>query len=301
MKINKGILFVLLGAGCFGFTPIFAKLGFSYGYSLGQINIVQMIISSFLLWSITLIKRPSFKGLNKKNVPQIMITGCFIGLTSIFYYGSMQYLPASLAIILMFQFVWIGIILEWIFSKIKPAPITILSIVLILIGVFFASNIVNGNIQGLPFKGILFGILSAFTYAGFIFFSGKVAVDVDPLTRTSLMATGSTILILVLFMREIPSVLPLETDLLTVTVGVSLFGAVLPPLFFAVGSPLVPGGIANILTSIELPIAILSASLILSETVTGLQWLGTIIILAAIALNELGSRLNRMRRRHVEG
>src|SRR6185312_9225306 len=142
-----------------------------------------------------------------------MITGCLIGLTSIFYYGSMQYLPASLAIILMFQFVWIGIILEWIFSKIKPEPVTILSIILILIGVFFASNIVNGDIQGLPFKGFLFGILSAFTYAGFIFFSGKVAVNVDPLTRTSLMATGSMLLILIVFMRDIPTVMPLETNL----------------------------------------------------------------------------------------
>ncbi|MEH7382054.1 DMT family transporter [Bacillus sp. JJ1533] len=300
MKMNKGILFVLLGAGCFGFTPIFAKLGFSYGYSLGQINIVQMLISSCLLWSITLIKRPSFKGINRKNVPQMMITGCFIGLTSIFYYGSMQYLPASLAIILMFQFVWIGIILEWIFSKIKPAPITILSIVFILIGVFFASNIVNGDIKGLPFKGFLFGILSAFTYAGFIFFSGKVAVNVDPLPRTSIMATGSTILILIVFMRDIPSVLPLEANLLTTAVGVALFGAVLPPLFFAVGAPLVPGGIANILTSVELPVAILSASLILSETVTGLQWLGTAIIIAAIVLNELGNRIYRARK-HVEG
>ncbi|MBA9026397.1 EamA family transporter [Peribacillus huizhouensis] len=296
MKLNKGILFVLLGAGCFGFTPIFAKLGFSYGYSLGQINIVQMMISSFLLWSFTLIKRPSFKGLNKRNLPQIMITGCLIGLTSIFYYGAMQYLPASLAIILMFQFVWIGIILEWIFSKIKPAPATVLSIILILIGVVFASNILNGDIKGLPFKGFLFGILSAFTYAGFIFFSGKVAVNVDPLIRTSLMATGSTILVLVLFMRDISTVLPLETNLLTTAVGVSLFGAVLPPLFFAVGAPLVSGGIANILTSIELPIAILSASIILSEAVMPLQWLGTAIILAAIALNELGSSLFRIRK-----
>lgn len=296
MKVNKGILFVLLGAGCFGFTPVFAKLGFSYGYSLGQINIVQMLISSFLLWSITLIKRPSFKGLTKKNLPLIMLTGCFTGLTSIFYYGAMQYLPASLAIILMFQFVWIGIILEWIFSKVKPAPITVLSIFLILIGVFFASNIINGDIQGLPLKGFLFGILSAFTYAGFIFFSGKVAVDVDPLARTSLMATGSTILILIIFMRDLPSVFPLETNLVATAVGVSLFGAVFPPLFFAVGAPLVTGGIANILTSIELPIAILSASIILSETVTPLQWLGTAIILAAIALNELGGKLFRVRK-----
>ncbi len=299
MKVNKGILFVLLGAGCYGFTPIFAKLGFSYGYSLGQINIVQMIISSVLLWSITLIKRPSFKGLSKKNIPQIMMTGCFTGLTSIFYYGAMQYLPASLAIILMFQFVWIGIILEWIFSKVKPTPITVLSIVTILIGVFFASNIVSGNIQGLPIKGLLFGILSAFTYAGFIFASGKVAVDVDPLTRTTIMATGSTILILIVFIRDIPAVFPLETNLFTTAVGVSLFGAVLPPLFYAVGAPQVSGGIANILTSIELPIAILSASIILSETVTELQWLGTAIIIAAIAINELGNKRYNVRR-HID-
>lgn len=300
MKVNKGILFVLLGAGCFGFTPIFAKLGFSYGYSLGQINIVQMSISFLLLWSFTLIKRSSFKGLNKKNILQLMMTGSFIGLTSIFYYGAMQYLPASLAIILMFQFVWIGIILEWIFSKIKPAPVTILAIVLILIGVFFASNVLNGDIQGLPFKGFLFGILSAFTYAGFLFFSGKIAVNVDPWPRTAFMATGSMILVFVVFMRDLPHVVPLEAHLLTVAAGVSLFGAVIPPLLFAAGVPLVPGGIANILTSIELPIAIVSASLILSEAITPLQWFGTAIILAAIVLNELGSNLFKIRK-NVQG
>jgi drug/metabolite transporter (DMT)-like permease len=298
MKLNKGILFVLLGGACFGFTPIFAKLGFSYGYSLGQITIVQMIIAFLLLWSFTFLKRSSFKGITKKNIPQIMITGCFVGLTTIFYYASMQYLPASLSIILMFQFVWIGIILEWIFSKIKPTPITILSIILIIVGVYFASNISNGSIQGLPVKGFVFGILSAFTYAGFIFFSGKVAVDVDPWVRTSLMVTGSTILVLVLFMRDIPSIMPLEVNLVTTAVGVSLFGSVLPPLFFAVGAPLVSGGVANILTSIELPIAILSASLILSETVTPLQWVGTAIILASIFLNELGSTLLERRKYH---
>src|SRR5690606_18548957 len=216
MKFNKGIIFVLIVAGCVGFTMVFSKLGFSYGYSLGQITIVQMIISAFLLWSFTIFnKRSSFKGINRKNILPIMMTGCFVGLTSIFYYGAMQYLPASLAIILMFQFVWIGIILEWIFIKIKPAPVTVLLIILILFGVFFASNILNRDIQGLSIKGFVFGILSAFTYAGFIFFSGKVAVHVDPLTRTSIMVTGSTILVLALFMRDIPSVFPLEGNLLT--------------------------------------------------------------------------------------
>ena len=297
MKINKGVFFVLLGAGCFGFTPVFAKTVFGYGYSLGQINLVQMVISFLLLWSITFLKGFGMKGLTKKNILPIMITGCFIGLTSIFYYGAMQYLPASLAIILMFQFVWIGILFEWAFNKIKPAPITIFAIVLILIGVFFASNILTGDIQGLPIKGFVMGILSAFTYAAFIFFSGKVAVEVHPLTRTSLMVTGSTILVFLIFMKDIPAVFPLEGNLVMSAAGVSLFGAVLPPLFYAVGAPLISGGLANILTSVELPVAILSASIILAETVTALQWIGIVLILVAIVLNEIGPNIIRMRNR----
>ncbi len=35
MGDKKGILFVLIGAGSFGFTPVFAKLGFSNGFTLG--------------------------------------------------------------------------------------------------------------------------------------------------------------------------------------------------------------------------------------------------------------------------
>ncbi|WP_449537558.1 EamA family transporter [Ferdinandcohnia sp. Marseille-Q9671] len=297
MKANKGILFILLGGACYGFSPIFAKLGFSYGYTLGQINIVQMVFSFLLLWFLTLCKRSSFKGITKKNIPQIMITGCFMGLTSIFYYGAMQHLPASLAIILMFQFVWIGIILEWVYTKVKPKALTIWSIFFILVGVFFASNILGGTIQDLPVIGFVLGILSAFSYAGFLFFSGKVAVNVDPWVRSSFMGTGSMVLVLIVFMRDIPSVLPLEGNLFLTAVGVSLFGTILPPLFLVVGAPLVSGGVVNILTSIELPIAILSASIILSETVTPLQWVGTAIILAAIALNELGTNLFRKKKK----
>ena len=62
-------------------------------------------------------------------------------------------------------------------------------------------------------------------------------------------------------MRDTPSVLTFEENLLTTAVGVSLFGEVLPPLFFAVGTPLISEGIANIFTYIELPIAIPSVSI----------------------------------------
>jgi drug/metabolite transporter (DMT)-like permease len=289
MRSNKGIIYVLLGAASFGFTPIFAKLSFSFGYSLGQLNIIQMFISFLTLWVITLVRRSSIKHITKKNIVQIMLTGSFVGLTTVFYYGSIQYLPASLAIILLFQFVWIGIIYEWIFTKTKPTIITILAIVLILIGVFFASNIISGSTQELPTIGFVYGILSAFTYAGFIFFSGKIATSVDPWFRSALMVSGSLILVFIIFIRDIPTIPGTDGRLWLVAAGVALFGAVLPPLFFAHGAHLIKSGLANILSAIELPVAIVSASILLSESVTLLQWMGTVFIILAIILNELGN------------
>ena len=106
---------------------------------------------------------------------------------------------------------------------------------------------------------------------------------------------GFNDLILVLFMREIPSVLPLEANFLTTA---SEFRYLEQSFhhYFCNGRTWVSGGIANILTSIELPITIFLARLILSETVTLLQWIGIAIILVAIVFNELGTNLFRIRK-----
>ncbi|UOR11611.1 EamA family transporter [Halobacillus amylolyticus] len=287
MSRKKGIIFVLLGAASFGFTPVFVKLGFRQGYSLGEINIIQMLIAFVVLWGMALVVRAKVTGLRRKTVLKIMTTGTFVGLTSIFYYGAIQHLTASLAIILLFQFVWIGIFFEWVFNKRKPTLVTISSMIVTLIGVFFASNILSNGVIELPALGLMFGMLSAFTYAGFIFFSGQVAVDVTPWIRSPMMVTGSLILVIITFMKDIPS-LPLgDLDLWVVGGGVAFFGAVIPPLFFAFGSPGLSDGLANVLSAIELPVALISANLILSESITVLQWLGVIFIIVAIFLNNM--------------
>ncbi|WP_139377085.1 EamA family transporter [Halobacillus hunanensis] len=298
MSRNKGMLFVLAGAGSFGFTPVFVKLGFSNGYTLGEINIIQMIIAFITLWGIAFLLRVKLSRLTRKRVLKIMATGSFVGLTSIFYYGAIHYLSASLAIILLFQFVWMGFFFEWVFNRRKPTVLAICSMAITLIGVFFASNILITGIVELPAIGLIFGMLSAFTYAGFIFFSGQIAVDVDPWARSPIMVTGSLILVTLTFVKDIPTLPAGDVRLWIVGGGVALFGAVIPPLFFAIGAPMLSDGLANVLSAIELPVALISASLILSESVTALQWGGVVLIIAAIFLNNsrgLNKRLNLKR------
>lgn len=283
---SKGILFVLLGAASFGLTPIFVKTGFSYGYSLGQVNLIQMLIASFILWGISIIKGDGIKELSSQNILKVMATGTTVGLTSTFYYGAMQYISASMAIILLFQFVWIGMIYEWMLNKNRPNKGNLLALFVTLTGVVLASGVLAGGEVELPLMGLVFGLLSGTAYAGFIFFSGQVAVQASSIIRSAWMVTGSLVLVTIIFFKDIPSLVTLDSRLWLIGVGIALVGGVMPTLFFAVGSPLIPGRLANVLSSVELPVAIISAMLILDETVEWVQWGGVSLILAAIFLNE---------------
>ncbi|MBX0357050.1 DMT family transporter [Halobacillus sp. Nhm2S1] len=285
---GKGMTLVLIGAASFGFTPIFVKTGFSLGYTLGELNIVQMFIAFVCLWGISFFKRISLKGTSKGDLFKMMLTGTSVGLTSIFYYGAMQYLPASIAIILLFQFVWIGMIYEWIFTKVIPAKINLFSLVVTLSGVVCASGVFGGGFFSLPLAGVLLGLLSGFSYAGFVFFSGQVATNSDPIARSALMVTGSLILVLVVFVQDLPTLPLFDVQLWSIGAGVALVGAVIPPLFFAQGAPLISGRLANVLSSIELPVAIVSSMIILAESVSLIQWLGVVLIIVAIFINQLG-------------
>ncbi|RWZ55182.1 EamA/RhaT family transporter [Halobacillus fulvus] len=288
MKIN-GIVLVLLGAASFGFTPIFVKTGYAFGYSLGEINLVQMISAFIILWSLKVFKKERHPLSNQDRL-KVMATGTTVGLTSIFYYAAMQYVTASLAIILLFQFVWIGMIYEWIFTKKAPERKNLLALVITLTGVLFASGIAGGSEMELPLVGLGLGLLSGASYAGFIFFSGQVVPDSDPLTRSSFMVAGSMILILFVFVQEIPRVFSADGRLWTLGMGVALVGAVLPPFLFAAGAPLISARLANVLSTVELPVAIVSAMIILSEPVTPWQWVGVGLIIGAVFINEWGRK-----------
>ncbi len=287
------MVLVIIGAASFGFTPIFVKKGFEYGYSLGQINIIQMLIAFLLLWSVTLVKKIKISSTSKLSVLKILATGTTVGLTSIFYYGALQYLTASLAIILLFQFVWIGMIYERIFNGTKPNKINFISLLVTFSGVFFASGILEGEILDISSTGLILGLLSGVSYSGFIFFSGQIAIGHPPLLKSTWMVTGSFLLVCLVFFEDIFSINPTDNRLWLIGGGVALVGAVIPSIFFAGGAPLISGRLANVLSSIELPVAIISAMIILSESVTLMQWLGVLLIVLAIFINELKSPVSQ--------
>ncbi len=71
----------------------------------------------------------------------MVVAGSFTGLTSILNCCSMSLLSISMALTLLFQFTWIGIVIQVILTRRAPSLPEIAAAAIIWIGTFFASGL----------------------------------------------------------------------------------------------------------------------------------------------------------------
>lgn len=139
MKLWHYAVIVFLGGCCYGILSTFVKLAYSAGFSTPEVTGVQYFFGAVLSWMFVIFVKK--KNLTYKQVTKLLLSGIPFGLTGMFYYQSLQTINASLAIVLLFQFVWIGTLYEWVLQKKKPTRGKLISIGILLIGSVLAANI----------------------------------------------------------------------------------------------------------------------------------------------------------------
>lgn len=288
----KGILLVLFGACSFGILSTFVKLAYSEGYTLSDVTGTQAFFGMVLLWTAYLIQTKTKaedkpKPVLKTHWLKLVGAGAFSGMVSLCYYQCVKLVPASVAIILLMQFVWISVLLELIFYKKKPTGNQILAIVLILAGTIAASGYYESAAVTFSLKGIIFGLISAFFYASFLMLNGKLGTEYPVLQKSALMITGACIIVFILLPPYFLINGALGGSLLKWGLILAVFGTVIPPLCFAGGIPKAGLTLSSILSSVELPVAVTMSALVLHEEVSLLRWLGIAIILGAMVLPNL--------------
>ncbi|MFT9849342.1 EamA family transporter [Aneurinibacillus sp. REN35] len=289
----RSVLLVFLGACSYGVLSTFVKLAYKAGFMPSEVSGAQMFLAMASMWAVALLfSRQKISG---RQWLALIGVGSTSGLTGIFYYQSLQYVPASIAIVLLFQFTWIGVIVVACMERRRPGSDKIIALLLLMVGTLLSGNFFSEGLGALNVAGVVFGLLSACTYALFVIFSGKVIGNAHPYTRTAVMLTGA---VLVTFAVYPPAFLingSMMEGLLIYALPLALFGGVVPTLFFTLGVPHIGGGLATILGAAELPMAALMSSIVLRENVHMLQWLGVAVILTGIAVPELMERRQKVR------
>ena len=292
----RGILMVFLGACSFGILSTFVKLAYQEGYTLGDVVGTQVFFGFVILWTLVLLRQLLLKkasGATLKDKLRLVAMGTSTGLVSIFYYKCVQTVPASIAILLLMQFTWISLGLDALIKRKLPSLSQAGMVVLVLIGTAMAGRLFSGTTPDFDWQGIGFGLLAAVCYSIFLLVSGSAGNHLHPTTKSALILTGAFLLIMSLFPPAFLINGALGQGLLKWGLLLAVFGTVIPPLFFAYGIPRAGLGLSAILSAAELPVAVVMSSVVLQEEVWLEQWLGVLLILAAIVAANLGAILKK--------
>ncbi|RAL22667.1 EamA family transporter [Thermoflavimicrobium daqui] len=284
MKRFVAIGSVLLGAASYGAMSAVIKLGYQAGFTPKEITGAQAFIGCLGLWLIFLPMIKKVREVRKKNVFSLVVCGVASGMTGIFYYLSLKELPVSIGIILLFQFAWMGMIVESFQKRKWPLVHQWVAIAVILLGTYFAAGLTSTPLEQISTRGIIYGLIAAASYTGFLHFSGNVANHVYPLFRSALMQTGTMIFIFIIYPPEflISGALPKGLWIWGGLLGI--FSTMIPTILFARALPHVGTGLGAILSSIELPTVIIMSHIVLREQITWLQWVGVFLILLGIMI-----------------
>ena len=310
----KGVLYVALGASIFGMLATFVKLSYQDGYTTSEVTTAQFVLGLTGLLILNLIQRKTSKQPlaqpTSREIKMLMLAGTSLGCTSLFYYLCVQYINVSIAIVLLMQSVWFSVVVESVISKKFPNAKKVVATVIVLIGTYFATNMINLDVK-LDLHGIFWGLLAAASFSITMFTSNKIATHIPVLKKSLIMLSGGAVIIFIfLFFAQIG---PLHFDVLKefylnftdntahikpfnfsifYTYGfiLALFGTIIPPTLFNLGFPKTGLGLGSIISSIELPVSVTMAFILLGEQVILIQWMGIILILFAIVLMNLPSK-----------
>ena len=285
-SVLKGVLLVGLGATSYGMLATFVKIAYGEGYTTPEVTIAQFVYGILGMLLINIFqkakKRNEVVKATKRNITQLMIAGTSLGMTSIFYYLAVKYIPVSIAIVLLMQTVWMGVLFEMILEKKRPSTQKIISVIIVLTGTALATNLIQSKIE-LDWRGIVLGLLAASSFTTTMFTANRVATNISSAQRSLYMLLGGAVIVAGFAIAT--QTAPFNFEIfMKWGIILALFGTIIPPLLFNAGFPLTGIGLGSIVSALELPVSVLMAYFLLNEKVILIQWIGIILIILAIVI-----------------
>ncbi|MFH7014921.1 EamA family transporter [Flavobacterium sp. FlaQc-47] len=285
-NVLKGVFLVAIGATTYGMLATFVKMAYTEGYTTAEVTTSQFILGIIGILLINAFQKIKHKDkvvkASKKNILSLMIAGTSLGMTSLFYYLAVKYIPVSIGIVLLMQTVWMGVLLEMILEKKLPSKQKVIAVIIVLVGTVLATNILHNEIN-LDWRGLVWGILAAASFTTTMFTANSVATEISSAQRSLYMLLGGSIIVFSFAIAT--QVAPFNFEIfMKWGIILALFGTIIPPMLMTAGFPLTGIGLGSIVSALELPVSVMMAYVLLNEEVVFTQWVGIVLIILAIII-----------------
>ena len=283
MKNFKYIFMVFMGGALYGTMSSFVKLANASGFGTAQVAFFQALFSAFILWGLTcFFGAAKNEKLSLREILETLFAGCAVGMVNLLYYRSLEYISASLAVVVLMQFTWFVILLEFAVFLRKPSFAEFAAVFTLLCATALASGVFSVQHSGFSVKGIIIALLSSLSYAVYVVVNGHINTSRSWLLKSALIMTGSSVAIFVVGFGQIVGSFNFCASFLPWAIGFAVFGTTIPTALFSLGIPKIGACLSSILMTVELPVAVICARFILGEQIDILQMAGIALMFFAI-------------------
>lgn len=279
MKINASVI-VFLGAVSYGIPASLFKMAAGNGALPANLLLSQVFCAALILICLNFTRRNSrLVTLNNIQRGKLLLSGLAMASTNTLYFASLQFISVTVSAVLLMQSVWITMILGFIFKRNVPSKNQIIAVIFIMIGTVLATQIFTAEMT-LSLIGVMLAFGSACAYACMMMITNSVVKDADPIQRAMYVSVGAVFFLILFLGNQIEF-----NDQLVVfrwAPVIAIFSVVFPLICFSKGMPQLSPGLGGILSSVELPSAIIFAYILLNEEITSVQIAGILIIMLSV-------------------
>lgn len=289
-----GLWAAFLAGASFGLGGAISQIVSAQGFEIKHITTAQYLCAALILGLLVAFKFRAH--MTRKEVAQLVGVGALSVVSSLCYYYAIDFLTVGQAVAIQFQYVWIAVVIQNVVERTRPTAWVVGSTVLIILGTLLGSGFVDEVISGggsisLNPAGVTLALVCAFCYACFIYLNGRVATEHPPVTRTFVMSVSGVIVMAFIAPDFYTDTISGSLNIAALAPGgitMGLVMSVIPCVCLVAAARYVPGGIVAILSSSELPVAVIAGCLLLGEQATVLSVAGVLIICVSIVLSQMG-------------
>jgi drug/metabolite transporter (DMT)-like permease len=287
------------GATCIAFSAILVRLADVPPSTAAFYRCTYALLPLALLawW-----ERRRFGPLARRALWLSLIAGIFFMADLVFWHHAIAAVGAGLATVLGNVQVVIVPLAAWALLGEKPAGRTIAAVPVVLSGVVLISGVVGAGAYGSnPALGVVYGLLTAVTYGGFLLVLRAGSTDLrrpaGPLFYATLSAAVVTLPVgAALDELELRPTWPEHGWL----VLLALTSQVVGWLLIAAALPRLPAALTSVTLTLQPALSVIFAVILLDEAPSSVQYAGVAVIIAGVVLATAGARHDVATRSYAE-
>ncbi len=273
-----GAIYILISAFAYATQTTLGKLAFSAGLTPESLLMLRYIFTAAILTPYLVYNKIAV--IDKS--PLVLLQAVIFAVEGILFFYALQYLSASITVVVFFSHPVLVAITGSIIFREKLRGHFIMGLILAISGVILVSGMLGGVLM-LSVTGMALIIAAAIFYTVYSLISQKNVRTISPLTITNTLASGSMIILLVLF-HDLSFWGRLSLEQIIITLAMTILNTIIAVVFFLKGVQKIGASRATLLGTLEPVLAMLLAFFLLGESLSRIQMIGAILVFISIFL-----------------